>query len=252
MNTSNAVTFRANYARLRNAQKPGTGAPLYSLLVNRPLGRIFAAAAHRLGLRPNQVTTISALFTFTGMTVLAVGAPGWVPGVLVAGLLLIGYALDSADGQLARLRGGGTLTGEWLDHLIDAAKVAALHLAVLIMFYRLDLPDWWLLVAIAFAITDIVHFFGMLLTELLSRSVSHRLVGGPSAAARGGNLFTAVLKLPTDYGVVALSFLLLAVPVAFQWLYLFLALTNLAYLILVLGVWYRRLDSLDARLREPG
>ena len=71
---------------------------------------------------------------------------------------------------MARLRGGGSLLGEWLDHMIDSVKVAALHLAVLINLYRnFDLDPAWLLVPIVFAIASSVHFFGMILTDLLGR-----------------------------------------------------------------------------------
>ena len=102
--------------------------------------------------------------------VLAFAPATWPVGVLVTALLVLGYALDAADGQLARLRGGGSLLGEWLDHMIDSVKVAALHLAVLITLYRnFDLHPAWLLVPIVFAITSSVHFFGMILVDLLGR-----------------------------------------------------------------------------------
>ena len=51
--------FGDSLNRLKNAQKSNTGAPLYSVLVNRPMGRVFAAAAHQVGLTPNGVTDIS-------------------------------------------------------------------------------------------------------------------------------------------------------------------------------------------------
>ena len=100
-------TWRQLRRDLATAQKSNRNAPAYSRWVNRPLGRIFAATAFKLGLTPNQVTAISAVFTFAGIGVLATGTPSWWLGVLVAALLVLGYALDSADGQLARLRGGG-------------------------------------------------------------------------------------------------------------------------------------------------
>ena len=81
--------------------------------MNRPAGRCFAAAAAQFGLRPNQVTLISAVFTFTGLTLVALAEPRWWLGVVVTLLLLVGYALDAADGQLARLGGGGSKAGGW-------------------------------------------------------------------------------------------------------------------------------------------
>jgi phosphatidylglycerophosphate synthase len=63
----------------------------------------------------------------------------------------VGYAFDAADGQLARLRGGGSLAGEWLDHMIDAAKVSSLHVAVAISVYRwFAWAIGWVLVPLGF------------------------------------------------------------------------------------------------------
>src|SRR5215212_8183135 len=159
---------------LRSAQKSSRGAPVYSLVVNRPLGRLFAALAHQARLSPNQVSAISATWTLAGIVLLAALPPNWVTALLVTAALVVGYALDAADGQLARLRGGGTLAGEWLDHVIDSIKIATLHLAVLINIYRFFSVDpAWLFIPLIFAATYIVHFFGMLLTDLLSRVQSN-------------------------------------------------------------------------------
>ncbi|MFT4216294.1 MAG: CDP-alcohol phosphatidyltransferase family protein [Micropruina sp.] len=201
---------------------------------------------------PDQVTVVSALFTFTGIVLIALvpPSPGLAAGVTAA--LVLGYALDAADGQLARLRGGGSLTGEWLDHLIDSFKIATLHLAVLISVYRFfDVAPIWLLVPVIFAAVYVIHFFGMLLTDLLTRNARLRQ-GDTTAAPTAGSPLMSLLKLPTDYGLLALSFLLLAAPAAFQWFYLFLTVANAGYTFLVLGAWYRRLRALDAELAASG
>lgn len=99
------------------------------MFVNRPVGRVIAAGAFTVGLVPNQVSLISAAFTFTGIVLLATVPPSIVLGVVVWLLLAIGYAWDSADGQVARLRGGGSLAGEWLDHVLDSTKLVALPIA---------------------------------------------------------------------------------------------------------------------------
>lgn len=246
MTLESRPSIRDNYGRLKAAQKTSRGAPLYSVLVNRRLGRALAAIAHRWGMTPNQVTLVSALFTFTGIAALAFLSPNLGTGILVTGTLALGYALDAADGQLARLRGGGTLTGEWLDHVIDSGKTATLHLAVLITMYRhFDVSDTWLLVPIVFAAVDIIHFFGTLLTDLLTRT-AHLRAGRAPAPRRGGSQIVSALKLPTDYGFQCFVFLLLAVPVAFQWVYLALTVATVAYTALVMVVWYGRLRALDA------
>lgn len=242
-----ASTFGSSLEALRSAQKGRKGAPPYSLFVNRPLGRVFAAAANALGLRPNQVTAVSALFTFAAILLLALAPATWWVGLLVAAGLVIGYALDSADGQLARLQGGGSLTGEWLDHMIDSVKVSVLHLAVLItMFRSFDLSSsLWLLVPLLFAAASGVHFFGMILIELMARvqRAKHPDLGPPAQQA---SLRNTLLKLPTDYGILCLSFAILGSHLVFLGVYAFLAAATAGYTALVVGKWYRDVRQLDA------
>lgn len=237
--------------RLAAVQKGGRGGPPYSLLVNRPLGRVFAALAYRAGLTPNQVTGVSALLTFLGIGILAVAPPRWWVGLVVAACLVIGYALDSADGQLARLRGGGSLLGEWLDHTIDSIKVASVHLAVLVTWYRsFDLAPGWLLVPLLFTLVSQVHFFGMILVDLLARSRRASL-GLPPPPKAGVQLSRSLMKLPTDYGVFCLATALLGAHTAFVVVYTLLAAATAGYTLLVLGKWRRDVIALDGLEAAP-
>ncbi|WP_231979255.1 hypothetical protein [Tessaracoccus coleopterorum] len=52
------------------------------------------------------MTLVSAFFTLTGIALIALLPPGPVAALTVTSALVLGYALDAADGQLARLRGG--------------------------------------------------------------------------------------------------------------------------------------------------
>jgi phosphatidylglycerophosphate synthase len=248
-----ATGFRAALRRLRSAQKSSKGAPAYSLYVNRPLGRVFAAAAYQAGLTPNQVTYLSAACTFAGIAALALLPLAWWAGLVVGLLLVLGYALDSADGQLARLRGGGSSTGEWLDHMIDSAKIASLHLAVLItLALHVELPSrWLLLVPMIFGVVSSVHFFGMILVEQLVREhrARHRL---PAPAKEAGSRARTLAKIPTDYGVLCLAFLLLGAPMIFLGVYTLLAAGTAGYLVLILGKWYRDVAALDAAPAPAG
>ena len=71
-------TFGETVRRLRSAQKgKARGAPAYSVYVNRSIGRVLAAIAYRAGLTPNQVTAVSALFTFTGIVLIAMFLSSW-------------------------------------------------------------------------------------------------------------------------------------------------------------------------------
>lgn len=238
--------FRAALRRLRSAQKSAKGAPPYSLYVNRPLGRVFAAAAYQIGLTPNQITGVSAAFTFAGILALAMAPAITVAGVTVALLLIVGYAFDAADGQLARLRGNGTMLGEWLDHMIDAVKVVALHLAVVVSMYRnFDVSPVWLVVPLVFSVASSVHFFGMILIDLLGRLRRAR-AGVPDPSPASANRLVTVLKLPTDYGVFCLVFLVLGWHVAFLALYTFFAAATAGYTFLVSLKWRRDVIALDA------
>ena len=242
--------FGVAFHQLRRAQKDSRGAPPYSRFVNRPAGRVLAAAAHQLGLTPNAVTIISACFTFAGIVVLAAANATWPTGVLVSLLLMVGYAFDAADGQLARLRGGGSPDGEWLDHVIDAAKVASIHLAVLITCYRhFDLPSpVLLLVPMGFAVVASVHFFGMIATELLLRERQARVAPAepftpPSRVGSRHSLMVTIARLPVDYGLLCLTFAVLGAHLVFFGLYSLMALASAGLLVLALVRWFRQVRS---------
>lgn len=233
---------------LRSMQKPGKGAPAYSRYVNRRLGRYLAAAAYQAGLTPNAVTALSGLCSFVAIALLA-SLPASVPlAIAVTAGLVIGYALDSADGQLARLCGGGSRSGEWLDHMIDAAKISSLHLAVLLFLFRAGgLPDQrWLLVPVGFTVVAAVSFFGMILNDQLRRLSG--LASGQDAAAdpgRSASTLRSLLVIPTDYGVLCLIFLLLAWPSVFFVGYALLAAGSAGYLLLAVVKWFRDMRALD-------
>lgn len=236
------TSFADSLRRLKTAQKSSRGAPFYSLVVNRPLGRLLAALAHRAGMTPNQVTVVSAFCTLTGIGLLASLRPSWMTALLVGAALVLGYALDAADGQLARLRGGGSLAGEWLDHVIDSFKIATLHLAVLVTAYlHFAVPRWWLFVPLVYAAAYVIHFFGMLLTDLLTRI---SVLRGAVVTEGSPSWLMSVLKLPMDYGTLCLSFLLLGMPRAFVVVYTALTIGVVGYTALVLPKWYGRIRAL--------
>ncbi len=240
-------TYRETVARLRSAQKPaGRGAPAYSIYVNRRLGRYIAAAAYHAGLTPNQVTGISAAFTFAAIVALAVLPASALLVVLVAVALAAGYAFDSADGQLARLRGGGSAAGEWLDHVVDAIKASALHGAVLLSAYRF-LPEaqrGWLLVPIGFMVVAAVSFAVFLLNDLLKAARLRR--DTTSVIRTGSTPLRSLLGAPTDYGVLVWVFLLLGAPTAFMVVYALLFSASALYLVVALPKWFRDMTRLGA------
>lgn len=240
-------TYRETVARLRTAQKPaGRGAPAYSIYVNRRLGRYIAAGAYHAGLTPNQVTAISALLTFSAVAALALLPASTALGVLVTVALALGYAFDAADGQLARLRGGGSAAGEWLDHVVDAFKASALHGAVLLSMYRFLPADQrgWLLVPLGFMVVAAVSFSVFLLNDLLKAA---RLKKDTTSVIRTGSTpLRALLGAPTDYGVLVYVFVLLGTPALFVTLYTLLFSLSAIYLVLALPKWFRDMTRLGA------
>ncbi|MEA4944770.1 MAG: CDP-alcohol phosphatidyltransferase family protein [Propionicimonas sp.] len=241
MNDTTGQGYRAALERLRSAQKPSAGTPLYSRLVNRPLGRRFAALTYTWGWTPNRVTAVSAVFTFSGIALAALVPTAWWLGLVISALLVLGYALDSADGQLARLRGGGSVQGEWLDHTVDAAKVLTIHSAILIAAYRFfDLPPVWLLVPVVYLVVDSLLYFAMMERDLLLA----RAAGGKAPASEAStSILRAILILPSDYGLFCLVFVLFGFPPVFFVVYTLMLVSNTAFLLMALVKWYRQLGT---------
>lgn len=162
-----------------------------------------AALAYQWGMSPNAVSVVSSLFSLAGIALLASAPPSAKVAVGVTALMALGYVLDSADGQLARLSGRGSAAGEWLDHVLDAGRIPLFHIAVGICFATHPESDsvWPQAVALAFAMVASVRFFALILAEKLSppkRKVEHE-----------APVWHSFAKLPLDVGFVYLSILTL-------------------------------------------
>ena len=233
-------SIRQTRKRLASHGKPMRGAPAYSRFVNRPLGRSIAAWAYHAGLTPNGVTAISAALSLLGILVIALGpSRSLVATVVVPLLLASGYAFDSADGQLARLRGGGSPQGEWLDHVVDCIKISALHIAVVVGVHRAGLDLAWSLLPLAFLLVANAFFFSYILTDLLKRLRPSGAPRQPETAP----LLRSLLSAPTDYGLLCVAFLLWAWPVAFLFAYAVLLAGTAGYLALGLPKWFKALGA---------
>ena len=240
-------SYRANLTALESKQKPPFGTPAYSRYVNRPLARRVAAALHTVGTTPNQATAASAALSAAGLALLALVRPSPVLAVSVAVLLAAGYVMDSVDGQLARLRGGGSVSGEWLDHLVDCFKTTTLHLAVLVSWYRFPPTENVLLLVVpmVFLVVASATYFGVILMPYL------RLHAG--AAARRSDVarehpLRKWLTLPVDHGFLCWAFVLLAWPAWFAVVYSALTVLSAGLLVLALRAWWRELSAADRRL----
>lgn len=226
----------AAYGRLRAAQKPGNGVPAYLRWVNRGLGRWAAAIGFRLGMTPNAMSLVSVVCSVAGMAVLVAGQFSGPSGALCAALLLVGYALDSADGQLARLTSASSAKGEWLDHVVDAFRLPAVHLAIaaaLALNPEVTHPAP-ALVAVGFALLSSVWFFSQILAEKLQVDPAQR----PGAQALAWISFA---KLYADVGFLYLLLFLGFWPPIFVAAYCLLAALTAGIALLSMVRKYRAL-----------
>lgn len=251
--TQPCVGYRGTLARLAGAQKGASrSAPAYSRFVNRRLGRYLAAAAFGAGMTPNTVTAISAGCTLTAIGMLIAFPPCWWLGIVVSLGLTVGYALDSADGQLARLTGSGSPAGEWLDHVVDSMKTSLIPLAILFALYRFKAVEpTWLLIPLASAVVAPVLFFSMILTEQLRRQSGAKT----SSAGKNGSVWLrSLLVVPMDYGVLCLSFLFYGSTPLFMGIYTVILAATAIFLVLASVKWFRELSSYGnpAPTREGG
>jgi phosphatidylglycerophosphate synthase len=220
------------------------GVSLYGRQVNRRLGGVVARVAFRWGLRPNQVTAASGLVSALAVALLILVRPTALSGPLVWFLVAFAYVLDSADGQLARLRGGGTPAGEWFDHVVDAGRVVALHGGVAIMAYRFYESQTAPLVALLYAFASSVLFAAGTLAEILLRGHGGDAPDAPAVAP--AITLRGLLLMPLDLGVLGFSFVFVAYESAFLTVYgIFLALTVVIGAALI-AKWFRKLSAVPA------
>lgn len=175
------------------------GGGLYSEHVSQRAGALLAAAAHRLRLAPAALT-LAGLAVGLGSSVAMISlapasAAGRPPPALVAIIAGLGwqvaYALDCADGQLARVTGRSSPAGARLDILSDVAVQASVVTAVVAMAraHAPATPAW---VGAAFASTWMVN----LVTSVLARdSRAASLIRSRGPVGR-------MVKLVRDYGAV--------------------------------------------------
>ena len=235
--------FGAYRSALTAAQKPGAGVPAYMRWVNRGAARVVAAACAASGWTPNVVSVVSVCFSTVGLEVLVAFPPAWWSGLIAGTLLAVGFMFDSADGQVSRVTGASSKTGEWVDHVADAFRSPAIHLctAIAVMAYRPE--SWWLaIVALVYGWVTSGQFMSQILAEQFVRAAGRK-------QTRGGNLRSFVL-LPTDPGVLCWSFVLWGFGSPFMVLYTFLAAVALAHSSISLRRRFCDLRALDAAARQ--
>ncbi|HEV8172779.1 MAG TPA: CDP-alcohol phosphatidyltransferase family protein [Actinoplanes sp.] len=189
------------------------GGGLFSEAISQRIGARIAVAAHKRGLAPTVLTVTNlGLGCLVSFAVVATADPvadgrmwAWPIGLLALVGWQIAYALDCADGQLARVTGQTSAAGGRIDVLCDVATQIALVAALAATAKaQVSATPAWLLAA--FAGTWMVN----LVTSVMQ--------SGPQAASMvtSRSLPVRVVKLVRDYGaVIALAGVVLTV--APQW-----------------------------------
>ncbi len=125
--------------------KPPQVDELIDYYLNRRVAAVVVKVLLHTTLTPNQVSFISMLFSVAAGACLFFRAVNLA--AVASGILYMGIVLDCADGQLARARGGGSLTGRIVDGICDylsgiALFVGACWFAAPIAPAWLPLPIW--------------------------------------------------------------------------------------------------------------
>ncbi|AZI59370.1 CDP-alcohol phosphatidyltransferase family protein [Nakamurella antarctica] len=234
--SADKLSYSAAVRQLAHAQKPGLGVPAYTRWVNRRMAKYVAALAYRWGLTPNMVSVISAAISAVGITVLVLIRPTWWSGVAAAVLFAFGYLLDSADGQVARLTGRSGPAGEWVDHVVDAIRIPAIHLAVMVGIFRsAGLPDWTLVLPILYCLQAVGLFMSQILAEQLSK------FHGLAVTAPGTGRRQSFVLIPTDTGTFCWLFVAWGNPQLFLWLYAAMLVVNSAHAAISMRRKYKKL-----------
>jgi phosphatidylglycerophosphate synthase len=172
--------------------------------------------------------------------------------------LLVAYALDSADGQVARVTGVSSRQGEWLDHVVDAARLPAFHLSVGVALVRgLGLPGWAGGLAVGFALLSSVWFFAQILASQMTAahatpSTSARQDGASGVPEpRRAPAWVSFAKLPSDIGTLYLLVLVMPWTSWFLVGYSGLLVYSVVMAAAALARRYRELGSLDRGFSSP-
>lgn len=211
------------WASLVAASKKPSGS-IYTRYVNRNAAIPLTYMFWRLGVHPNTISVVSSAVTHTALGLLLVLGVA-VPVVVGAYLLLVlGYMLDSCDGQLARVSGKTSKRGEWLDHSLDMVKLLTFNMTLgyLLLTHAIDgtLPMGAVFGAIVLNLLfQPTHFFVISMKDAIL-GLPKKPAATASPAQGLGGAAAALLRNAADYGLFMPMVLLLPWIEAFLYIYL--------------------------------
>lgn len=172
--------------------------PFWSWIVFERVGGALAYLFARLGLPPAAPTLLGGVTGVTGAVLLGMARDlGDVSSA--GGLLLLAYALDCSDGQLARATGTSSEKGAWLDVTTDATVTVFVSMSMLLALLGDGRgPASSLLIAGAFGASRIAN----LCTATVVRS-GHGGMRLSGVRSRLRTLYTSLTDTPFVYVVIS-------------------------------------------------
>lgn len=193
----NIKTIKQNYSWLNNFQKKGAGTPAYTRFINRWLGKILTSVLACFNISPNVISITSSIITIITFFLFFMVTSFWQSFILVI-LLYFAYALDSADGQLARLLNKQSKSGEWLDHTLDAIKIPLSQGTAIFLIVAHKFPEksvlFFYLIILSLACANFLS--GILKSKLFPNYSSTSV-----QISEKHNIIRSFITLPLDYGV---------------------------------------------------
>lgn len=192
---------------------------VFGYYINQYAGLAIARLAARRGIHPTVLTLTSLVVGIAASIVGIIGADGetLIPGLVVLFGLQVAYALDCADGLLARATGTASDAGARLDALVDTAvRAAVVGVVLTFAFTRSDLPP-------AAGAAFVVLWMSSLVFSLFghgSQSVPHLV--------RADNWVIRLAKSVRDYSlhIIAIGLVMIFQPSAMGWLVVAIAIPN--------------------------
>lgn len=214
----------------REFYEANRGGGLFSEAFSQRIGALVALAAARAGVKPTTLTLVNLVIGVAASATVVVLAPAaasgevpmWAIGLAALVAWQIAYAVDCADGQLARVTRQTSAAGARVDILVDIAVQIALvtALAAVGVAYRPETPAWLVTV---FASTWMVN----LVTSVMQSGDS------ASSLITRSTLPVRLIKLIRDYGAVVFGcgLVLTLAPQLTYWLMVAVSLVNGLFLL---------------------
>lgn len=118
----------------------------------KPMIRAIALALARLGITPNLVSLIAALLALLAFYYFYIGKP-----VTAAAFIFLNGLLDGVDGELARILGGETGFGSFLDAVLDRYSDAAMVLGAAV-YLDLYTPEIYFIPPLMLGLLTVLGF----------------------------------------------------------------------------------------------